>query len=523
MAKAIAARLGCALICTFVLGQAAVAQTQKRLSWEEFSQDPARVASFREAVRVMKSRDSADKKSAEYRASWQYWGAIHGYLGNAASSGTLQDYIDQVKAAGLWQNGDEKFFQDITDMTPPDNIAKTVWDQCEHGTPNFFLWHRLYLIRFEKVLRAAAKDNTLRLPYWDYTDPTHTGLPPEFRSPTYVNAQGQSVDNPLYQARRDSSWGQPATKLDPDTTDIDAALDAPDFTSFQTEIENGIHGSVHCAMNRCPIPAMGAVPYSANDPVFWLHHTNIDRMLSCWTSGKNHKITGTAKTYTFVDTKGKLVKASTKKLIAGGKLDYAYDKERDCARDSGAAGGLAVAAASVSTSPASAPAPIGKTTAATVLGSTKNVQVRGDAVKTTLPLSTQPPASGTAPTASTAKKFATPGKRTELVLKGIEAPEHPGVIYKVFISAPGSTKREYVGSLSFFRHLHPKPHQHGQTAAVDRTLDITKAAERLGDSAELSNLEVSFEASTGRTGDAVKAQVNPKATVTIQEMSLRVR
>src|SRR4029079_3058195 len=84
MENSLVARLGCALICIFVLGQAAAAQPQKRLSWQEFSKDSARVAIFRESVRVMKSRDGANKKSAEYRSSWQYWAAIHGYLGNGA-------------------------------------------------------------------------------------------------------------------------------------------------------------------------------------------------------------------------------------------------------------------------------------------------------------------------------------------------------------------------------------------------------------------------------------------------------
>lgn len=518
MADALIARLGCVLAIALV-AHSAVAQNEKRMSWQEFSKDTARVASFREGVRVMKSRDSADKTSSEYRLSWEYWAAIHGYLGNGASNGTVEDYINRLKDNGLWQNGDETSFQGITDMTPPDSIAKAVWDQCEHGTSNFFLWHRLYLIHFERVLRAAAKDDTLRLPYWDYTDPTQTALPVEFRSPTYTNAQGQSVDNPLYQPRRDSGWSLPGTKLDSETTDIDGALDQTDFASFQTEIENGIHGTIHCAMNRCPIPAMGAVPYSANDPVFWLHHTNIDRMLSCWTHGSGHKIEGKRRTYTFINVAGKRIKASTGKLLSGGKLDYSYDKEMDCSREAGTAD-IAVAAASMSPAPGSSPPPVAKSTAATVLGSTKNVQVRGDAAKAIVPLSALPPASGTTPGGSTAR-VAMLGKRTELVLKGVGADELPGVVYKVFISVPGSTKKEYVGSLSFFRPLHAKSHQHSEMT-VDRTLDITKAAARLGES-DFSNIEVSFEASTGRTGDATRAQANTKATVTIQEMSIRVK
>lgn len=60
--------------------------------------------------------------------------------------------------------------------------------------------------------------------------------------------------------------------------------------------------------------------------------------------------------------------------------------------------------------------------------------------------------------------------------------EHPGVIYKVFIAVPNSAKREYVGSLSFFRNPNPMDRHHGQTAGMVRSLDITKALVRLGES-----------------------------------------
>ena len=32
---------------------------------------------------------------------------------------------------------------------------------------------------------------------------------------------------------------------------------------------------------------MGAVPTSARDPIFWLHHANVDRLWSAWMKGAN--------------------------------------------------------------------------------------------------------------------------------------------------------------------------------------------------------------------------------------------
>ena len=51
----------------------------------------------------------------------------------------------------------------------------------------------MYLYYFERIVRWAAGDNTLRLPYWDYTDPAQVGLPSEFRT----------TASKLYDSRRD--------------------------------------------------------------------------------------------------------------------------------------------------------------------------------------------------------------------------------------------------------------------------------------------------------------------------------
>ncbi|WP_342150760.1 hypothetical protein [Methylorubrum sp. SB2] len=43
-----------------------------RMSWQDFAQDPNRVAAFRKAVAAMKARNSADHSSIDYRKSWEY-------------------------------------------------------------------------------------------------------------------------------------------------------------------------------------------------------------------------------------------------------------------------------------------------------------------------------------------------------------------------------------------------------------------------------------------------------------------
>ena len=95
-----------------VLGAASAAdavehQTQKRFtrqSLHEFVKDQDKLGSLIRGVQVMKSRNNAPKHSREYRTSWEYWGAIHGYAGKSSRDGTVEEA--------------QEFFREVVD---PDN------------------------------------------------------------------------------------------------------------------------------------------------------------------------------------------------------------------------------------------------------------------------------------------------------------------------------------------------------------------------------------------------------------------
>src|SRR5262245_65751523 len=83
-------------------------------------------------------------------------------------------------------------------------------DQCQHNTWFFLSWHRMYLLFFERIVRAAldevpeVSDETRAswaLPYWNYDRGGGTAaLPPAFRAPTL--ADGETA-NPLFTELRD--------------------------------------------------------------------------------------------------------------------------------------------------------------------------------------------------------------------------------------------------------------------------------------------------------------------------------
>ncbi len=86
------------------------------------------------------------------------------------------------------------------------------------------------------------------------------------------------------------------------------------------------HGSIHGAIGE----DMGAVPRSARDPIFWLHHANIDRLWAVWTNmGDGQRTLPAIQNWAKQDWK--FDAAGTMKLSAGGltsseaDLKYRYD------------------------------------------------------------------------------------------------------------------------------------------------------------------------------------------------------
>jgi len=60
-------------------------------------------------------------------------------------------------------------------------------------------------------------------------------------------------------------------------TTAQTAMSNTDFSSFQSAL-NSPHGSVHGRVGG----NMGSVPYAGFDPIFWLHHANVDRLWAVW-------------------------------------------------------------------------------------------------------------------------------------------------------------------------------------------------------------------------------------------------
>jgi hypothetical protein len=155
---------------------------------------------------------------------------------------------------------------------------------CIHGYPGFLTWHRAYLYAYEEALRCINPDITL--PFWNWSSGPSTGVPAACRDATYEDRNGDTVDNPLFAGPLPSSSGGGFTsrRADIDSTSFDdiatsaqSASSQTTFSNFQTAI-NGPHGSVHVRVSG----NMGTVATAGFDPIFYLHHANVDRLWAIW-------------------------------------------------------------------------------------------------------------------------------------------------------------------------------------------------------------------------------------------------
>ena len=450
---------------------------QVRLSWESFIKGPAgalRLKSLKAAITKMKSLNGSPKTSVSYRRSWEYWANIHGYYGSQSPDGTVADQIAYLQQNGLGSYA--SYYTGITDQLPPDATAVLIWATCQHSAgpgaqqANFFAWHRMYLYYFERVLRWAANDKTLRLPYWDYTDPADLAMPAEFRNTGSV----------MYDAKRDPGMNNGTSTLSAAATNINTLLSNSNYFDYEYKIETGIHGYVHCTVGpTCPVAHMGDVPVAGNDPVFYHHHDNIDRLWACWqhlhpTPGGSWQ----TQQFSFVDETGTQVTKPVSAFVDESKLGYVYENETSCARPRfiplNIRQGLALAAA----------------VQGTVLGSTKSVAIK--APQTSIDIAVPKPALRRA-----LVNLKTAGT-TELVLRDVTADKPPGTLLNVYLVKKNSpATRQLVGTISWFGSFR----HHGQSGPAKQTYsyDVTAALRDLGGTAvSESGVSVVIEATTGR-------------------------
>lgn len=192
-----------------------------------------------------------------------------------------------------------------------------------HWNIGFCPWHRQYLRAFEKALQTEVAGTTI--PYWDWAD--HVGAVNRLFTPAFVGSLTAGQPAPLANgvfrrsvpaAERPSWWPAGATGFR-----IHARL----HDGFGAALQRGSAGVAWpptgaqlSQLERLTIAQQGAHPLwffwmvleqghpqiaaathnqghnflgghmsggnSPNDPVFWMHHANVDRLWAKWQEGQ---------------------------------------------------------------------------------------------------------------------------------------------------------------------------------------------------------------------------------------------
>ena len=253
-------------------------------------------------ARGVKAMKAAGVDVLNNRTGWRFFACMHGF---SAQYWPLR---------GGWYTKGEAM---------PDGTDKDVfWNQCQHGSWYFLPWHRGYLMALENVLRShivkLGGPADWALPYWNYFKTNQADLPIAFAK----NEWPDGGDNPLYVVNRygpNDPGGKGGGKVyveigPPNGTDQNALGDdlfispdpddsATEFGGIQTGFEpsGGNHGGIESAPHddvhvfvggggnaRPPYGLMTWPPTAALDPIFYLHHANIDRLWEVWKSDPAH-------------------------------------------------------------------------------------------------------------------------------------------------------------------------------------------------------------------------------------------
>lgn len=174
-----------------------------------------------------------------------------------------------------------------------------------HGGPAFLAWHREYLKRFEEELQRV--DPSVTIPYWNWVQDQSKDGPPW--TDDFLGGDGRRKDRQVTTGPFAYSTGEWPINVtdeeeDPDFLTRGMGLFIPTLPtakrvgrilrivpyddkpwnfrsnprhSFRAALENGPHNKVHMWVGGNMTAAT-----SPNDPAFWLHHCNVDRLWAKW-------------------------------------------------------------------------------------------------------------------------------------------------------------------------------------------------------------------------------------------------
>jgi peroxiredoxin/N-acetylneuraminic acid mutarotase len=271
---------------------------------------------YARAVTIMRALPAHD------RHSWNWWWYTHWIKGPPAF---------------LWEESGKKKTEVIASLPPElQTFAEATWNGCQAHPFNpddpeqyqqwyFLPWHRLMLYQFEQTIREVLRDEEFSLPYWNPVtgNEADLSLPFVFRDPA----------SPLFNGTR-NPWVNGGERIDAvymnwltldclsETLYIDSATGS---LGFCPRLDQNPHFFTHVAIGG----DMADFATVGGDPIFYLHHCNLDRIWESWNRLGNSNPTDPKylnRTFTFANREGKRVDVPVSAGNRVAQLRYQYDK-----------------------------------------------------------------------------------------------------------------------------------------------------------------------------------------------------
>ncbi|AGP35885.1 tyrosinase family protein [Sorangium cellulosum] len=209
-----------------------------------------------------------------------------------------------------------------------------------HGNYWFLPWHRAYLYFFEKILGKLVGDPDLALPYWDWDTRGRNVMPPPYVIPG-------NESNPLFDRYRGVAPWQAMPAWATSAEEMKRLLSLRDWASLMGgpagsrrpgALEFGTHNRVHQWITdprgraNCGVQDMGIFSTAGQDPIFFAHHANVDRLWEVWRNlGGEQRLPADAefrqRTWTFYDENKRWVSISMDQILDNaGSLRYEYSR-----------------------------------------------------------------------------------------------------------------------------------------------------------------------------------------------------
>lgn len=181
----------------------------------------------------------------------------------------------------------------------PTPDAQVKYACCVHGMATFPHWHRLLVVQFENALRRYG--HTGSLPYWDWTVPMD-GLPDLASHELYNDpTTGMDVPNPFFKGHIDeenaytSRNPNPKLFIKPGFGDytrlaelVLLAFEQDNFCDFEIQFEIA-HNAIHALIGTDSKYSLSSLRYTSFDPIFYLHHSNVDRIWAIWQALQHYR------------------------------------------------------------------------------------------------------------------------------------------------------------------------------------------------------------------------------------------